>query len=44
MTKTESVWPGTVRTSEPENVNAAIRTYVKTIIRTLAGKSPIGYK
>lgn len=44
LNKNETVWTGTVRTTEPENVNAAIKSYVGTVIKALSDKSLLGAK
>jgi hypothetical protein len=39
LTKNEVVWTGTVKTTEPENVNKAIKDYVGTVIKALGEKN-----
>jgi hypothetical protein len=39
--KNEVVWTGTVKTTEPENVRTAIKSYVDTVIKTLQEKNLI---
>ena len=38
----EIVWTGTVRTTEPENVHTAIKTYVEAVIKALNEKHLLG--
>jgi hypothetical protein len=40
--KNEVVWTGTITTTEPSDVKAAIRTYVETVMRTLREKNLLG--
>ena len=40
--KNEVVWTGTIKTSEPENVRTAIKSYVETVMKTLQEKNLIG--
>jgi hypothetical protein len=42
--RNETVWTGTVRMSEPDNVNAAIKGYVGTVIKALNDKDLLGAK
>jgi hypothetical protein len=42
--RNETVWTGTVRMSEPDNVNAAIKGYVGTVIKALSDKNLLGAK
>jgi hypothetical protein len=42
--KNEAVWTGTVRTSESDNVNATIKSYVGTVIKALGDKNLLGAK
>lgn len=44
LAKNEVVWTGTVQTTEPENVNTAIRSYAETVIKALNEKNLIGAK
>jgi hypothetical protein len=44
LKKNETVWTGTVRTTEPDNVNAAIKSYVGTVIKALNDKNLLGGK
>jgi hypothetical protein len=39
VAKNELVWTGTVKTKEPANVQAAIRSYVQTITKALAAQN-----
>ena len=39
VAKNELVWTGTVKTREPTNVQAAIRSYVQTITKALAAQN-----
>ena len=39
ITKDELVWTGTLKTKEPTNVQAAIRSYVQTITKALAAQN-----
>jgi hypothetical protein len=39
VTKNELVWTGTLKTKEPTNVQAAIRSYVQTITKALAAQN-----
>jgi hypothetical protein len=38
IARNEIVWTGTIRTIDPENISAAIRDYVKTVIDALTEK------
>ena len=40
--KNEIVWTGTIKTTEPENVPTAIRSYVEAVMKTLQEKNLIG--
>ena len=40
----EVVWSGTVRTSEPENMNKAIKSYVEAVIKALNEKNLLAVK
>jgi len=42
--RNETVWTGTVRTSESDNMNAAIKSYVGTVIKALGDKNLLGAK
>jgi hypothetical protein len=44
LKKNETVWTGTIRTTEPENVNTAIKNYVATVIKALNDKNLLGAK
>lgn len=37
--KNEVVWTGTIKTTEPENMNTAIKSYVETVMKTLQEKN-----
>jgi hypothetical protein len=39
LAKNELVWTGTVKTTEPTNVQTAIKSYVQTITKALAGQN-----
>jgi len=39
--KNEVVWTGTIKTSKPENVRTAIRSYVETVMKILQEKNLI---
>jgi hypothetical protein len=39
LTKNEVVWTGTVKTTEPQNVNKAIKEYVGTVVKALSEKN-----
>jgi hypothetical protein len=39
VTKNELVWTGTLKTKEPTNVQAAIRSYVQTVTKALAAQN-----
>ena len=39
MGKNEVVWTGTIKTTEPENMNTAIRSYVESVMKTLQAKN-----
>ena len=39
VAKDEVVWIGTIRTIDPENVNAAIQDYVGTVVAALKDKN-----
>ena len=39
--KNEVVWTGTIKTTEPENVRTAIKSYVETVMKTLQDKNLI---
>ena len=39
ITKDELVWTGTVRMTEPTNVQTAIKSYVQTITKALAAQN-----
>jgi hypothetical protein len=44
LRKNEVVWTGTLRTTAPENVNVAIKTYVQNVIKALKEKNLLGAK
>jgi hypothetical protein len=44
LKKNETVWTGTIRTTEPDNVNVAIKNYVGTVIKALNDKNLLGGK
>jgi hypothetical protein len=44
LKKNETVWTGTIRTTEPDNVNTAIKNYVATVIKALNDKNLLGAK
>jgi hypothetical protein len=44
LTKNEVVWTGTLKTIAPENVDAAIKTYVQNVIKALNEKNLLGTK
>ena len=44
LTKNEVVWTGTLKTTAPENVDAAIKTYVQNVIKALNEKNLLGAK
>lgn len=39
LSKNEVVWTGTIKTTEPENVNTAIRSYAEAVIKALREKN-----
>ena len=39
IAKNEVVWSGTIKTSEPENAQTAIKSYVETVMKTLDEKN-----
>jgi hypothetical protein len=39
LTKNEVVWTGTIKTTEPDNVKTAIKTYVEAVMKTLREKN-----
>ena len=39
MVKNELVWSGTIKTTEPENVQTAIKSYVEAVIKALEAQS-----
>lgn len=41
LAKNEIVWTGTIKTTEPENVRSAIKSYVETVMKTLQEKNLI---
>jgi hypothetical protein len=41
VVKNEMVWTGTIKTTEPENVRSAIRSYADAVIKALAEKDLI---
>lgn len=44
LAKDEVVWSATLRTTEPENVNTAVKLYVETVINALKEKNLLGAK
>jgi hypothetical protein len=44
LKKNETVWTGSIRTTEPDNVNTAIKNYVATVIKALTDKKLLGAK
>jgi hypothetical protein len=44
LRKNEVVWTGTLRTTAPDDVDSAIRTYVANVIRALKEKNLLGVK
>ncbi|MGH7931143.1 MAG: hypothetical protein ACREQV_25500 [Candidatus Binatia bacterium] len=44
LAKDEIVWTGTLKTSEPENVNTAVKSYVGAVINALKEKNLLGAK
>lgn len=44
LRKNEVVWTGTLKTTAPENVDTAIKTYVQNVIRALREKNLLGAK
>jgi hypothetical protein len=44
LKKNETVWTGTIKTTEPDNVNTAIKNYVATVINALNDKNLLGAK
>lgn len=41
LDKNETVWTGTIKTTEPENVSSAIKSYVAAVMKTLQEKNLI---
>jgi len=44
LNRNETVWTGTVRTNEPDNASAAIKSYVETVIKALNDQNLLGAK
>lgn len=44
LAKDEVVWSGTLRTSEPENVNTAAKLYVEAVMKALKDKNLLGIR
>ena len=44
LRKNEVVWTGTLKTTAPENVNTAIKTYVQNVIKALKERNLLGAK
>jgi hypothetical protein len=44
LRKNEVVWTGTLKTTAPENVDTAIKTYVQNVIKALKEKNLLGAK
>ena len=42
--KNDVVWTGTIKTTEPENLRTAIRSYVEVVMQTLREKNLLGNK
>jgi hypothetical protein len=42
VTKNEVVWTGTIKTTEPDNINTAIKDYVGAVIKALNEKNLLG--
>jgi hypothetical protein len=42
LTKNEVVWTGTLKTTAPDNVDSAIKTYVQNVIQALKDKNLLG--
>ena len=42
LNKNEVVWTGTLKTTAPDNVDSAIKTYVQNVIQALKGKNLLG--
>jgi hypothetical protein len=42
--KNETVWTGTVKTTEPEEANTAIKSYVEAVLKALNEKNLLGAK
>lgn len=42
--KNAVVWTGTVKTTEPDNVNSAIKSYVEAVVKTLNEKNLLGIR
>jgi hypothetical protein len=39
MAKNDLVWSGTIKTTEPENVQTAIKSYVEAVIKALEAQN-----
>ena len=44
LVKDQVVWSGTLKTSEPENANRAVKLYVEAVINTLKEKDLLGVR
>lgn len=44
VTKNDLVWTGTVQTIDPDNINAAIKSYVEAVVQALKEKHLLGVK
>jgi hypothetical protein len=44
LAKDQVVWSGTLKTSEPENVNSAVKLYVEAVINALREKNLLGVR
>jgi hypothetical protein len=44
LAKNSVVWTGTIKTTEPDNVNAAIKGYVEAVVKALNEKNLLGIR
>jgi len=44
VTKNDVVWSGTMKTTQPDNMNTMIKSYVETVIKALAEKNLLGLR
>jgi hypothetical protein len=44
VAKNEVVWTGTIKTTEPENINTAIKSYVEAVLKALNERNLLGLK